>query len=144
MSAAETRLKETPMHRPTLVALACLSAPVLAQEIDCSQAMAQSALNQCAYQDWQAADSVLNTVYREVVAAYGEIDARLPPELGSAVTALREGQRAWVDFRDKACAAEGFVMRGGSAEPLVVYGCMRLLTEERTGHLQGMLAAMGG
>jgi uncharacterized protein YecT (DUF1311 family) len=55
--------------------------------------------------------------------------------------ALREAQRAWITFRDKACEAEGFAMRGGSAEPLLVYGCMRQLTEERTGHLTVMVQA---
>jgi uncharacterized protein YecT (DUF1311 family) len=129
--------------RPVL-ALCLLAVPVAAQEIDCSTAMAQSDLNQCAYQDWEQADAELNTVYKEVVAAYSALDADLPEELGSGVETLREAQRAWISFRDLACEAEGFAMRGGSAEPLLVYGCMRALTEERIGHLQGMLDAYEG
>ena len=125
-------------------ALTLLAGPLLAQDLDCSRAMAQQELNQCAYRDWEAADAELNRVYKKVVAAYSEMDALMPPEYGSAVESLRAGQRAWVTFRDKSCEAEGFIMRGGSAEPLLVFGCMRLLTLERIGHLNGMLAAYGG
>jgi uncharacterized protein YecT (DUF1311 family) len=126
------------------VALWLFAIPAVAQEIDCSTAMVQSDLNQCAYQDWEDADARLNAVYKKVVAAYTGMDADLPPELGSGVETLREAQRSWISFRDLACEAEGFAMRGGSAEPLLVYGCMRVLTEERIGHLQGMLDAYGG
>jgi uncharacterized protein YecT (DUF1311 family) len=127
---------------PVLTVLA--ATPSLAQDVDCSTAMAQADLNACAYADWQEADARLNAIYGEVVAAYRQIDQDLPPDLGSAQDSLRAAQRAWIVFRDKACEAEGFAMRGGSAEPLLVYGCMRSLTEERTGHLQRMLEAQGG
>lgn len=127
-----------------VVALCLVAFPASAQDVDCSTAMAQADLNQCAYQDWEAADAQLNAVYKEVVAAYTQMDVDLPPDLGSGVETLREAQRAWVTFRDKGCEAEGFAMRGGSAEPLLVYGCMRVITEERIGHLQGMLDAFGG
>jgi uncharacterized protein YecT (DUF1311 family) len=132
------------MIRPFCLALLCLAAPAAAQELDCDNAMAQIELNQCAYQDWEAADAALNAVYKEVIAAYKALDADLPEELGSGVETLRTAQKHWIAFRDTACEAEGFAMRGGSAEPLLVYGCMRLLTEERTAHLQGMLDAYGG
>jgi uncharacterized protein YecT (DUF1311 family) len=129
--------------RPVL-ALSLLALPATAQDVDCSTAMVQSDLNQCAYQDWEEADAQLNAVYKEVVAAYTQLDADLPEELGSGVETLRGAQRAWISFRDLACEAEGFAMRGGSAEPLLVYGCMRVLTEERIDHLQGMLDGYGG
>ena len=131
------------LTRPVL-ALGLLALPATAQDVDCATAMAQADLNQCAYQDWEEADAGLNDAYQEVVAAYSQMDADLPEELGSGVETLRDAQRAWITFRDLACEAEGFAMRGGSAEPLLVYGCMRVLTEERIGHLQGMLDAFGG
>lgn len=133
-------------RRPIRLALAfgLFACPAAAQDVDCATAMAQADLNACAYQDWEEADARLNAVYKEVVAAYTQMDEGLPKELGSGVQTLREAQRAWVTFRDKACEAEGFAMRGGSAEPLLIYGCMRVLTEERIGHLQGMLDAFGG
>lgn len=127
-----------------VIALCLVALPATAQDVDCATAMAQSDLNQCAYQDWEQADAELNTVYKEVIAAYTALDADLPDDLGSGVETLRKAQRAWVSFRDLTCEAEGFAMRGGSAEPLLVYGCMRALTIERIGHLQGMQDAYGG
>jgi uncharacterized protein YecT (DUF1311 family) len=128
----------------SFLALGLIGLPALAQEVDCSTAMAQADLNQCAYQDWEEADARLNDAYTEVVGVYSDLDADLSEDQGSAVDTLRQAQRHWIEFRDKACEAEGFAMRGGSAEPLLVYGCMRVLTEERIGHLQGMLDALGG
>lgn len=71
-------------------------------------------------------------------------DADLPEDEQGAALALKEGQRAWITFRDKTCEAEGYAMKGGSAEPLVVYGCLHELTTERTGHLEAMMQDYGG
>ena len=96
-----------------VLALGLLAVPAAAQDVDCSTAMTQVDLNQCAYQDWEEADARLNAVYKEVVAAYTSLDDDLPEELGSGVKTLREAQRAWISFRDLDCEAEGFAMRGG-------------------------------
>lgn len=128
------------MLRPIL-ALACLTLPAAAQEVDCANAMAQVDLNACAYQDWEAADAKLNAAYQDAMALLDEWDANLPEAEQGGAQALKEAQRAWITFRDKACEAEGYAFKGGSAEPLLVYGCMRLLTEERTAHLTGMTEA---
>jgi uncharacterized protein YecT (DUF1311 family) len=124
-----------------LLVLACQTLPAAAQEIDCPNAMAQMELNQCAYEDWEAADAELNAAYQRAKELLQDWDANLPEDEQSGAEALKQAQRAWITFRDKACEAEGYAMRGGSAEPLLVYGCMRLLTEERTGHLTGMVEA---
>jgi uncharacterized protein YecT (DUF1311 family) len=129
------------MFRPAFLALLCLSAPAAAQGVDCSQAMAQQDLNQCAYADWEAADAQLNAAYRDAMALLQSWDARLPAADRGGADRLRQAQRAWITFRDNACAAEGYAMKGGSAEPLLVYGCMRLLTVERTAHLTSMVEA---
>lgn len=129
--------------RPVL-AIGFLSAPAVAQEVDCATAMAQADLNQCAYQDWEAVDAQLNEVYGEAMSVLKSWDASLPEDERGGAEALKEAQRAWITFRDKACEAEGYAMKGGSAEPLLVYGCMRVLTEERVNHLQGMLDSYGG
>lgn len=128
------------MFRPFLI-LACLSLPAAAQEVDCASAVAQADLNQCAYQDWEAADAALNDAYQEAMTLLQDWDTNLPEEEQGGADALKEAQRAWITFRDKACEAEGYAMKGGSAEPLLVYGCMRLLTEERTAHLTSMVMA---
>ncbi len=128
------------MLRPFLV-LACLTLPAAAQEVDCANAMAQQELNQCAYADWEAADAELNAAYKTAIALLAEWDANLQQDEQGGAKALKEAQRAWITFRDQACVAEGYAMKGGSAEPLLIYGCMRLLTEERTNHLTSMVEA---
>jgi uncharacterized protein YecT (DUF1311 family) len=133
-------MKESPMLRPFLV-LACLTLPTAAQEVDCANAMAQQDLNQCAFADWEAADGDLNAAYKRALALLKAWDADLPPDEQGGAKALKDAQRAWITFRDKACEAEGYAMKGGSAEPLLVYGCMRQLTDERTNHLTGMVEA---
>lgn len=128
------------------VALAVLTlAPTLsaAQEIDCAQAMAQVELTFCAEQDWQRADADLNDAYKAALALMRQIDAGLAADQQGAEAHLRAGQRAWVSFRDEACAAEGYVMHGGSAEPMVIYGCRAGLTRQRAEGLW-QLAGSGG
>ena len=119
------------MFRPFLV-LACLSFPAAAQEIDCANAVTQQDMNQCAYNDWEAADADLNAAYKRAMALLQHWDADLPQAEQGGAKALKEAQRAWITFRDKACEAEGYAMTGGSAEPLVVYGCLATLTRQRT------------
>lgn len=131
------------MIRP-LVVFACLALPAAAQEVDCANAMAQVDLNACAYADWEAADAGLKAAYQQAMALLEDWDANLPEEEQGGAETLREAQRAWITFRDKACEAEGYAMKGGSAEPLLVYGCMRVLTSERTGHLTSMVEAYAG
>lgn len=128
------------MPRAALIALICLAAPAHAQAIDCSKAMAQQDLNICAEEEWQVADADLNIAYREVMAEFQALDADLPPHLQGAEEALRTAQRAWITYRDAHCTTEGFQMRGGSAEALVVYGCLREMTIDRTEELRTLVA----
>ncbi len=133
------------MLRPLTIAFACHLAPAaLAQTPDCSNTMVQSELNACAYADWEEADARLNNIYVEAVALLEREDAEFPIPEASRLEALRDAQRAWVTFRDKSCAVESYLWKGGSAEPLATYGCLRVLTEERIGHLRGMIEAWGG
>ena len=113
-----------------------LAAPVAAQEVDCAKAEAQLDLNLCAEQEWKEADVALNSAYKAARALMQQIDADLPEEERGAEAKLRDGQRAWVTFRDANCAAEGYLMHGGSAEPMVIFGCLTRLTQTRTNDLQ--------
>lgn len=119
---------------------AVLALPLAAQEVDCADAVTQMDMNICAEEEWQAADAELNSTYQEVMAGMKQMDADLPEELQGAEVALREAQRAWIGYRDANCTAAGFKMRGGSAEPLLVYGCLRSLTETRTQELLELTA----
>ena len=75
------------------------------------------------------------------MAVLKDQDGQLYVGLRGGPEALRDAQRAWITFRDKTCEAEGFAMRGGTAEPIVVGFCLTRVTRERIGHLYGMLQA---
>ena len=111
---------------------------VEAQDLDCANAMAQTELTFCAEQDWMAADTDLNDAYGSARDVMRQIDSELPQSERGAEMNLTEGQRAWIVFRDKICAAEGYVMHGGSAEPMLVYGCRARLTRVRAEDLRQM------
>lgn len=119
---------------------ALIALPALAQDVDCAMAEAQVELTYCAEQDWIAADADLNAAYSVARKLMQGIDADLEASQRGAADYLRDGQRAWVTFRDATCAAEGYAMHGGSAEPMVIYGCRARLTEQRTADLEAMAA----
>lgn len=121
-----------------MLVIGLMPAQAMAQEVDCANAVVQSDLNQCAYADWEAADKALNAAYQKARIVVKNLDAELPELERGAETALKTGQKAWITFRDATCMAEGYVMHGGSAEPLLVYGCMRRLTEQRAADLNMM------
>lgn len=123
------------MRLGLIVPLLLLAGGAGAQQVDCAKAMAQVELTYCAEQDWMAADAALNAAYKAARQAQQAIDADLPAAERGAEAQLRDAQRAWVSFRDAACAAEGYQMHGGSAEPMVIYGCRARLTEARTADL---------
>ncbi|MDP3340247.1 lysozyme inhibitor LprI family protein [Frigidibacter sp.] len=119
--------------------------PSLAQDapdIDCANAKTQMEMTFCAEQDWIAADADLNAAWAPAMAAMRALDEGQPADLKGAADALRAAQRAWVSYRDLACTAEGYQMRGGSAEPMVIYGCRARLTEARTEELLALAAPM--
>lgn len=95
----------------------------------------------CAEQDWIAADADLNDAYKAARQAMLDIDANLPEDQRGAADYLKQAQRAWIDFRDAACAAEGYQMHGGSAEPMVIYGCRARLTGQRAQDLWVLAAS---
>lgn len=129
-----------------LLALLLPAAPASAQQdpdIDCDNATVQMELTYCAEKDWQAADAKLNTAYSAAMKAMREMDADLPADLKGAAEALKEAQRAWIPYRDKACAAAGFLARGGSMEPMLIYSCLAQLTADRTQELEQLAEGLG-
>lgn len=124
-----------------MIGFALLAGPAFAQNavVDCANAQAQVELTYCAEQDWLIADDALNAAYKEARAAMKQIDADLPADQRGAEDSLKEAQRAWVTFRDKACDAVGYRMHGGSAELMVIYGCRAMLTEQRTDGLRALV-----
>ncbi|WFE90229.1 lysozyme inhibitor LprI family protein [Roseibium porphyridii] len=127
-----------------LILAAVLVSPALAEEkVDCSNAMTQLEMTTCANLDWQQADEELNAAYKAAMAKMRETDEFLPEDQRGAAETLREAQRAWIPYRDKACDAYGFQARGGTMEPMLVYGCRAQLTEQRTKELEELTEGLG-
>lgn len=111
-------------------------------KIDCSDAQTQMKMNICAYRDFEDADKRLNEQW---VITSGKMkqadDERGWPEDGrpSYYDALLEAQRAWLAFRDANCRVEGYKLRGGSAEPMEISGCMANMTRARTTELRELI-----
>ena len=124
--------------------LLAITSPVAAQDVaDCSDAMSQLEMTQCAHQDWEKADLELNTVYKAAMDMMRETDSHLPDYLKGAEDKLRDAQRAWIPYRDNACDTYGFLARGGTMEPMLVYGCRADLTRQRIGEVQELIAGFG-
>jgi uncharacterized protein YecT (DUF1311 family) len=121
------------------LALCLLPCAAAAQDVDCANAMTQLEMNSCAAQDWQAADVDLNAAYAAAITVMQDSDNTFPAEGKTEEARLRDAQRAWVAFRDAACESAGYPMRGGSAEPLLTYGCMLDLTIQRTDALNSLI-----
>jgi uncharacterized protein YecT (DUF1311 family) len=113
-------------------------AAIAAQEIavDCSNPTLQIEMTYCAEQDWLAADAGLNAAWAVAMAEMRRLDEALAPDQRGAAEYLRRGQRAWITFRDETCAAEGFRMRGGSGEAMLIYACRARLTAQRVQDLE--------
>lgn len=111
-----------------------------AQEVDCKSPQTQLAMNICAGRDFEAADATLNTEYAKARNYMKSIDGNLPAQEKGAAKALLEAQRAWITYRDLACTAEGFVVKGGSMEPMVISECKTRLTRHRIDDLQQLIA----
>lgn len=119
-----------------LIALIFFTGAAQAQALDCSDPQNQQSMNQCAYQAWQAADDNLNLAYGKAMATAKNIDQYIEPDEVPSATLLRDAQRFWIPFRDKACEVQSNMARGGTMQPLLLYGCMERLTRQRTEQLR--------
>lgn len=109
---------------------------------DCENAMAQQHMNRCAYLAYERADAALNEQWKHTAAAMKARDAEWGDtfdERAGFFDTLLDAQRAWLTYRDRHCASEGYWARGGSLEPLLVSTCKTGLTEERTKQLQYLI-----
>jgi len=106
-----------PAHLPSVL---------MAQSIACDPEGPQQAMNACAIGDFEAADAALNAAYKRAMAVAKDMGVD---------TQLRAAQRAWIPYRDAACATDADIFEGGSLRPLILYTCLAALTQERTRHL---------
>jgi uncharacterized protein YecT (DUF1311 family) len=102
--------------------------PVAAQKVDCSGAVTQQEMNQCAQENYQTSDEILNQVYQNVQSALTSTAAK---------ESLTSVEQAWIDFRDHNCITfEQLQVQGGSIAPLILNSCLEQLTDERIDELQ--------
>lgn len=116
-----------------IAALVLLAAAMPAEP--CDNAISQSAMTMCAAEDYKRADAALNAQWKMTLAKAKARDVESPPMTASErryADGLLDAQRAWITFRDAQCAAESLEMRGGSAQPMLLYGCKVAMTRERT------------
>lgn len=109
------------------LALSLLAGPAAAQTTDCSRAPTQMEASRCAADGAAAADAELNAVWARAFAAVKGTPAAEP---------LRAAQRAWIPYRDLACAAEADLYQGGSIAPMIRAACLERLTRARTADLK--------
>jgi uncharacterized protein YecT (DUF1311 family) len=109
---------------------------VSGQTVDCTAPETQHDMNYCADQFYRMADEDLNLAYKQARSAARQIDEYRPTDQPSAERMLKEAQRAWIAFRDQACATESMLAAGGSMQPTLHFSCLERLTRNRTEDLR--------
>jgi uncharacterized protein YecT (DUF1311 family) len=121
----------------TVFAIAASAWSALAEEkLDCTNALTQAAMNQCAYLDFEKADKQLNAIWPGIKADTKQQDTDEGAGKTEYLDALMASQRAWIAYRDAECLRYSNESKGGSMQPLLLYGCMATMTEKRIKELQ--------
>lgn len=113
-----------------------LFTPLAHAAVDCAKANDQTTMNQCAGQNFKAADKELNTVYQQITA-------RLKDN-ADGKKLLVGAQRAWIGFRDTECKFSASGVAGGSVYPLIYSNCMTSMTKTRVESLKQYLKCEEG
>lgn len=135
-----------PLVAGLIAGLAAWPAGAAEPDVDCTDPQVQMEMTYCAEKDWEAADKELNAAYAAAMRQMRQTDTALrevAADLAGAEQALKEAQRAWIAYRDKACAAYGFLARGGTMEPMLIYQCNADLTRQRTQDLEYLAQGLG-
>lgn len=109
-----------------LMPLFAVTAPALAQDVDCNSPQNTVEMRFCASEDFAAADKRLNKAYRTLTR---RLDA-------DPLAILKTSQRAWIGFRDAECEFQAYWTKGGTASPQVGTLCMAIMTEARVQQLE--------
>jgi uncharacterized protein YecT (DUF1311 family) len=113
-----------------------LFTPLAHAAVDCANASDQATMNQCAGQDFKAADKELNTVYQQIIGRLKD-----NPD-GKKL--LVNAQRAWLGFRDAECKFSSSGVTGGSVYPWVYSSCLTGVTKLRVESLKQYLKCEEG
>lgn len=88
---------------------------------DCKAPSTQKAMNECAYEDFLAAN-----------AGYAESNKSVMDRLqGKPRDLFRRAQKSWIAYRTATCAFESSAVQGGSAQGMVNWQCAARMTRAR-------------
>jgi uncharacterized protein YecT (DUF1311 family) len=107
--------------------------PQIVQSQNLLLAQSQQEMNRDARERYDKADAELNKVYKKLIAGI----------VKEQKNALTDAQLAWIKFRDANCACWASPNKGGSIYPLIYYGRMKTMTEERTAELRELMKELG-
>src|SRR5947209_5146986 len=123
----------------TFAALVIAAAPV---PPNCAEALSQLEMNACAGHDLEFADAAMNRAWKLLLPLMKKRDSDDVPAVDGRPTytaALLDAQRTWLRYRDAHCQSYAYFARGGSMEPMQLYGCEAQLTNERTKQLRELI-----
>src|ERR1044071_6376928 len=92
----------------------------------CESRGSQAEANDCAYQEYKAADAELNKVYGQLA---GVLDAE-------DKASLKESELAWIKYRDATCVFESSQYKGGTMRGMIESFCLTRVTKARTADLK--------
>lgn len=105
----------------------------------CNSPRSQTAMNQCAALEYQAADAAMTAQWRRTYAYMKGRDGQGTTGGFGYAARLLDSQRAWLHYRDAQCAIEGGEFAGGSIQPMTQARCKTRLTRERTAGLRTLV-----
>jgi uncharacterized protein YecT (DUF1311 family) len=111
--------------------LTSLTPDEIRQDYDACDSGITMRMKICASYHWVAEDVRLNKIYKQT---------RAKAKDAGYEASLIKAQRAWVAYRDAACAFEGEMgAGGGTAEGLYVLSCKERITRQRADSLSDLL-----
>jgi uncharacterized protein YecT (DUF1311 family) len=125
-----------------IATLLALAAAPQASPVNCTNPDTQTDMNLCARREYERADAALNAQWALTAAGMKEQDRDFDRSYDTRpgyFDTLLAAQRAWLTYRDRHCDSDGYRMRGGSAESMLISGCRAQLTEARTAQLKALI-----
>ena len=95
----------------------------------CANPQSQAEMNQCAGEEYKAADAVLNQVYQQFMAKLDDEEK----------AQLKEAETAWLKYRDANCDFVADQYKGGSMRPMIHGLCLADVTRNRTTELRNQI-----
>ena len=99
----------------------------------CANAQTQAEMNICAGKEYQAADAMLNQVYKQLVSMLDDEEK----------AQLRDVENAWLKYRDSNCDFVADQYKGGSIRPTIHGLCLADMTRNRTTELKNQIKERG-